>query len=300
MLSVLAMEKAMVIQGRKITPADINLIKKLLADHPSWNRTKLSRELCKKWQWLRPDGQQLKDMACRTLLLKLERTGYIELPPRQGLSVNGFRKHSSTLVPHSTEDICSSLKTLLPLKIVQITPKSDDYPLFNCLLSHYHYLGHRTTVGENMKYLVRDCDHRPLACLLFGSAAWKTAPRDRFIGWDCRKREANLSCLTNNMRFLILPWVKIPHLASHILSLISRRICNDWTTKYNHPIHLLETFVDRTRFMGTCYKAANWILAGQTKGRSRNDRDRTIQVPPKDVYVYPLIKNFRKRLCYDA
>jgi len=130
MLSVLAMEKVMVIQGRKITPAGINLIKKLLADHPSWNRTKLSRELCKKWQWLQPDGQQLKDMACRTLLLKLERAGHIELPPRQALSVNGFRKCSSTLVPHSTEDICCGLKTLLPLKIVQVTPKSDDYPLF--------------------------------------------------------------------------------------------------------------------------------------------------------------------------
>lgn len=300
MLSVLAMEKIMVIQGRKITPADIHLIKQLLADHPSWNRTKLSRELCKKWQWLREDGQQLKDMACRTLLLKLERTGYIELPPRQALSVNSFRKRSSTLARHSTEDICCSLKTLLPLKIVQVTPKSDDHPLFNCLLSHYHYLGHRTTVGENMKYLVRDCDNRPLACLLFGSAAWKTAPRDRFIGWDRQRREANLSCLTNNMRFLILPWVKVPHLASHILSLISRRICDDWKEKYNHPVHLLETFVDRTRFLGTCYKAANWILTGQTKGRSRNDRDRTIQVPPKDIYVYPLIKNFQKRLCYDA
>jgi len=290
----------MVIQGRKITPAGINLIKKLLADHPSWNRTKLSRELCKKWQWLQPDGQQLKDMACRTLLLKLERAGHIELPPRQALSVNGFRKCSSTLVPHSTEDICCGLKTLLPLKIVQVTPKSDDYPLFTCLLSHYHYLGHRTTVGENMKYLVCDCNNRPLACLLFGSAAWKTAPRDSFIGWDRHIREANLSYLTNNMRFLILPWVKVPHLASHILSLISRRICNDWIRKYNHPVHLLETFVDRTRFQGTCYKAANWILTGQTQGRSHNDRDRTIQVPPKDIYVYPLIKNFRKRLCYDA
>ncbi|MBW1887854.1 MAG: DUF4338 domain-containing protein, partial [Deltaproteobacteria bacterium] len=245
----MAMEKVMVIQGRKITPADINLIKKLLADHPSWNRTKLSRELCKEWQWLRPDGQQLKDMACRTLLLKLERTGCIKLPPRQGLSVNGFRKHSSTLLPHSTENICCSLKMLLPLKIAQVTPKSDDHPLFNCLLSHYHYLGHRTTVGENMKYLVRDCDNRPLACLLFGSAAWKTAPRDTFIGWDRLKREATISCLTNHMRFLLLPWVKVPPLASHILSLISRRICNDWTTKYNHPIHLLETFVDRTRFL---------------------------------------------------
>ena len=290
----------MVIQGRKITLADINLIKKLLTDNPSWNRTKLSRELCKKWQWLRPDGQQLKDMACRTLLLKLERAGYIELPPRQGPSVNGFRKPSSTLLPHLTEEICSPLMTLLPLKIAPVEPKSDDHPLFKCFLSRYHYLGHRTTVGENMGYLVRDHNNRPLACLLFGSAAWKTAPRDSFIGWDHQRRKRNLCYLTNNMRFLILPWVKVSHLASHILSQVSRRICDDWIKKYSHPIYLLETFVDRNRFRGTCYKAANWILTGQTQGRTRNDRNHTIQVPPKYIYVYPLIKNFRKRLCCDA
>ena len=290
----------MVIQGRKITPADTTLIKKLLVNNPRWNRTKLSRELCKKWQWVRTDGQQLKDMACRTLLLKLERAGYIELPPRQGPSVNGFRKPPPTWIPHLTEEICCPLSTLVPLKITPVDPKSDDHPLFNYLLSHYHYLGHRTTVGENMGYLVRDRDNRPLACLLFGSAAWKTAPRDRFIGWDRQRREANLSCLTNNTRFLILPWVKVSHLASHILSQVSRRICDDWIEKYRHPVYLLETFVDRDRFRGTCYRAANWILTGQTKGRSRSDRDHTIQVPPKDVYVYPLIKNFRKRLCHDA
>jgi hypothetical protein len=294
------MEKVMVMQGRKITPADIHFINQLLANHPSWNRTKVSRELCTQWEWLRPNGQQLKDMACRTLLLKLERAGYIKLPPRQVPPVNEFRKRSATLIPHSVKKICGILNTLVPLKIVQVTPQSDDHPLVNCLLSHYHYRGYRTTVGENMKYLVRDCNNRPLACLLFGSAAWKMAPRDRFIGWNCQRREANLSYLTNNMRFLILPWVKVPHLASHILSRISQCICNDWTTKYNHPVHLLETLVDRTRFQGTCYKAANWILTGQTQGRTRNDRDRTITVPPKDIYVYPLIKNFRKRLCDDA
>jgi len=239
-------------------------------------------------------------MACRTLLLKLERAGYIKLPPRQLQPVNKFRKRPATLVPHAIEKICGTLKTLVPLKIVQVTPKSDDHPLFNCFLFHYHYLRYRTTVGENMKYLVYDCNNRPLACLLFGSAAWKIAPRDRFIGWDQKRREANLSYLTNNMRFLILPWVKVQHLASHILSQVSRRIYNDWIKKYNHPVHLLETFVDRTRFQGTCYKAANWILTGQTQGRTRNDRYGTIKVSPKDIYVYPLIKNFRKRLCYDV
>jgi hypothetical protein len=294
------MEKVMVMQGRRIISSDIYLINQLLVAHPSWNRTTLSRELCKKWQWLRPSGQHLKDMACRSLLLKLERAGHIELPPRQVPPVNGFRKHAAPLVPHATQEICGSLKTLIPLKLAHLTPQSDDHPLFTCLLSHYHYLGYRTTVGENMKYLVCDCNNRPLACLLFGSAAWKTAPRDSFIGWDRHIREANLSYLTNNMRFLILPWVHVSHLASHILSKVSRRIGDDWIKKYSHPLYLLETFVDRERFHGTCYRAANWILTGQTKGRTRNDRNRTIQVSPKDIYVYPLIKDFRERLCHDA
>ena len=151
-----------------------------------------------------------------------------------------------------------------------------------------------------MRYLVRDRDNRLLACLLFGSGAWKAAPRDQFIGWNRERREANLSSLTNNTRFLILPWVTVSHLASHILSQVSRRICGDWIQKYCHPVYVLETFVEHNRFHGTCYKAANWILTGQTKGRTRNDRDHTIQVPPKDIYVYPLRNHFRKRLCHDA
>jgi hypothetical protein len=294
------MERAMVIQGRTITPADIHLIKHLLGEHPSWNRTTLSRELCKTWQWLRADGRQLKDMACRTLLLKLEQKGHIELPPRQAPSVNGSRKSFSPAIPHLTEEICGPLRTLVPLTITPVEPASDDHPLFTCFLSRYHYLGYRTIVGENMKYLVRDCNNRPLACLLFGSAAWKAAPRDSFIGWDRHIREANLSYLTNNMRFLMLPWVRVSHLASHILAQVSRRICGDWINKYRHPVYVLETFVEHNRFRGTCYKAANWILTGQTKGRSRNDRNHTIQVPPKDIYVYPLIKDFRERLRHDA
>jgi len=290
----------MVIQGRTITPTDIHLIKQLLGEHPSWNRTTVSRELCKTWQWLRADGQQLKDMACRSLLLKLERKGYIELPPRQGPSANGSRKPSPQSIPHPSEAICGPLSSLVPLIITPVEPASDDHTLFTYLLSRYHYLGHRTTVGENMRYLVRDRDNRLLACLLFGSAAWKAAPRDQFIGWDQERREANLSSLTNNTRFLILPWVTVSHLASHILSQVSRRICGDWIQKYRHPVYVLETFVEHNRFHGTCYKAANWILTGQTKGRTRNDRDHTIQVPPKDIYVYPLRKDFRKRLCHDA
>ena len=294
------MEKNMVIQGRTVSPADISYIKRLLADNPSWNRTKLSRVLCEKWHWFRANGWQLKDMACRTFLLKLERAGHIELPPRCMPSVNGSRKSSVEPVPHLTGEIRCPLKTLVPLKIAEVTPKSDEHPLFNHFLSRYHYLGHRTTVGENMKYLISDKDDRFVACLLFGSAAWKTEPRDRFIGWDRKRREANLCYMTNNTRFLILPWVRVSHLASHVLSLISGRIGDDWISKYHHPVYLLETFVDRSRYHGTCYKAANWILAGRTKGRTRNDRYNTIKAPQKDIYLYPLTRNFRRKLCRDA
>ena len=148
-----------------------------------------------------------------------------------------------------------------------------------------------------MKYLVRDQLGRPLSCVLFGSAAWKTEPRDQFIGWDAVTRERNLMYLTNNTRFLILPWVTVPHLASHLLSQLSHRLSSDWDAKYGHPIYLIETFVERMRFRGTCYQAANWICTGPTKGRTRNDRYTTIEAPVKDVYVYPLHKCFRRELC---
>jgi hypothetical protein len=293
-----SMNEKRIIQGREITLDDIEFIKQLLSDHPTWNRSRLSRELCKIWHWHRPDGQ-MKDMACRTLLLKLERAGHITLPPRQCQSTNQFRTKAKAMVPHQTQEINGSLQDLLPLQITQVSPRAKDHALFNCLLSRYHYLGHRTTVGENIHYLVRDCQGRPLACVLFGSAAWKTAPRDTFIGWDPPVREKNLIKITNNTRFLILPWVKVFNLASHILSRVSQRIAADWLTKYSHPIYLLETFVDRSRFQGTCYRAANWIYTGTTQGRTRNDRNHKIQAPVKDVYVYPLSKRFRRELCYD-
>ena len=161
----------------------------------------------------------------------------------------------------------------------------------------YHYLGHRNTVGENLRYLVRDRVGRPVACALFGSAAWKCAARDTFIGWERGARERNLQELTNNTRLLVLPWVEVPHLASHLLGSLGRRIRADWQAKYAHPVHALETFVDRSRFRGTCYRAANWVRLGATQGRSRNDRKHSIRASVKDVYLYPLIPDFRQQLC---
>lgn len=289
------MDTDTVIQGRKITAEDVDQIKRLLSENPSWHRTRLSQEICALWNWRNAKGQ-LKDMACRTLLLKLERQGKIVLPPRQQSSMNGFRGRSTPHVEHSREPVHCCLQELLPLKIGLVGESPGDGVLFKFLLSRYHYLGYRNSVGENLKYVVRGSDGRPLGCLLFGSAAWKTKPRDSFIGWGSETRKRNLFLLANNMRFLILDWVRVPHLASYILGRIARRISGDWGNKYGHGIWLLETFVDRSRFRGTCYRASNWIHVGATKGRSRNDRTHSIRVSVKDIYLYPLTKHFRREL----
>jgi hypothetical protein len=293
------MAQGMIIQGRSITADEIGLIRGLMAEHPDWGRTRLSEELCRCWNWRNGQGR-IKDMAARTLLLKLECRGFIELPARQRPSTNEFRNRRVPAVDHASEPIRGSLSDLRPLSVRVIAPRSTDLRLFKCLVARYHYLGHRNTVGENLRYLIRDRQGRPVACSLFGSAAWKCADRDAFLRWDQATRKRNLQGLTNNTRFLVLPWVEVPHLASHVLGLIARRIRGDWQVKYGHPVHALETFVDRSRFRGTCYRAANWLRLGVTRGRTRNDRDRRIQASVKDVYLYPLIPDFRRELCAPA
>lgn len=290
----MTMKEIMVIQGRTITPDESQQIRRLMEENPSWHRKRLSIELCKLWDWRASNGQ-LKDMACRTLLLKLERFGYLTLPPRL-TSANNSRRHRFILpVLHSTSPIVAALPTLTPIHMTPVA-SGEQEALFTTLLSLYHYLGYHGPVGENIKYIAFDRHDNPLACLLFGAAAWKIAPRDAFIDWDAETRKRNLHLLVNNMRFLILPWVRVPHLASHLLGQVAKRICADWIQKYGHPIYLLETFVDCQRFRGVCYKAANWRYVGQTKGRTRNDRYNTIQVSRKDVYLYPLTPHFREVL----
>lgn len=288
------MIESVVVQGRTISSNDIRLIRRCLSENPSWHRTRLSKELCRIWNWRALNGQ-FKDMACRSLLLKLEKAGYIALPPRRHPPGNTSRNQPSQYVFHNTSPIQTDLKALTPIQINAVRAPQIK-ALFNCLLSYYHYMGYHGTVGQNMKYLVADREGNPLACLLFGSAAWKIKPRDSFIGWDVATRKRNIHLITNNQRFLILPWVRVSHLASHILGHITKRISADWMARYGHPIYLLETFVQRDRFRGTCYKAANWIYVGQTKGRTRNDRDHSIRVSIKDIYLYPLSKNFRQDL----
>jgi hypothetical protein len=287
----------MVIQGRSISQEDIEQIRNVIVSNPSWNRTRVSRELCQRWEWVNHLGR-MKDMACRTLLLKLERLGHLRLPERQGSSSpNTYRNRSIQDVFHDTTPIGSSLRELIPLSI-EVVKDRGLLSLFRCLLSRYHYLGYRGTVGENMKYLVFDRRGQVLSCVLFGSAAWKVACRDDYIGWDGGGRQSRLHLVTNNMRFLILPWVRVPHLASHVLGRIVRRIREDWVTHYGHEVVLLESFVEVSRFRGTCYRAANWVYVGRTRGRSRNDRYHCIGVPAKDVYLYPLMSRFREKLVH--
>lgn len=285
-----------VMQGRQITEESLGLVRSLLISNPNWNRTRLSRELCARWNWRNALGRP-KDMAARSLLLKLERAGYIRLPARRGPSPNEWRNRHVAPPLTPDEPIRAPLCELQPLRVSVVVPGSDDAWLFHGLLAHEHYLGQRNTVGENIRYLVRDRHGRPVACALFGSAAWKCADRDAFLGWDAAQRQRNLQRLTNNTRFLIPAWVQVPHLASHVLGLIARRIRADWQAKYGHPVHALETFVDRSRFKGTCYRAANWLRLGQTRGRTRNDRAHRLRASVKDVYLYPLVANFRKELC---
>jgi len=290
------MDETTTVQGRGITQDDIELVRQLIEADPSRNRSRISRELCLLWNWRTASGQ-IKDMACRSLLLKLEQRGYITLPRRR-YPGRGCRKVAIPYVPHKTTPIACSLSGLQPVSI-QLVEDAGLLGLFQCLLARYHYLGFRSTVGENMKYMVFDRGQNPLACLLFGSAAWKCASRDDFIGWDAETRRANLHLVTNNMRFLIPSWVRVPHLASHILGRVAKRISSDWMEKYGHPIYLLETFVEQDCFQGTCYQASNWICVSQTKGRSRNGHP-GLKVPIKDVYLYPLTKRFREALSHEV
>jgi hypothetical protein len=186
---------------------------------------------------------------------------------------------------------------LQPVSLEPIRESSAQGALFKFLLQRYHYLGHRNCVGENLKYLAWSQEGRPLACLLFGSAAWKAAARDQWIGWSAEQRRHHLGWVTNNTRFLVLPWAwGVPHLASHLLGQVALRLSDDWQKKYGHPIYLLESFVEAQRFEGTCYQAAGWVPVGRTQGRSRNDRDFQLQVPIKTIYLKPLVREFRRRL----
>jgi hypothetical protein len=291
------METARRIQGRTISDADVAFVCQLIADHPDWSRNQIALTLAEAWNWRTSTGR-LKNFAGSSLLIKLEKRGLIRLPERRRPPPKRVIRSVDPDLPWpEPEPISQPLGELLPLSIEMLSTKQPRYASLAHYLVRYHYLGLRRSVGENMAYLARDRQGRDVGCALFGAAAWRVNPRDAFIRWDEPTRAERLSWITNNVRFLILPWVRVPHLASHLLARLTRRLATDWLAKYGHPVHLVETFVDRSRFKGTCYRAANWICVGQTKGRSRQDRERTLSVPVKDVHVYPLAPDFREKLC---
>lgn len=289
------MNEALVVQGRRLAPADLSRIRELIAGNPGWSRRRLSEVLCTEWAWRNGNGR-MKDMAARSLLVKLQARGMIELPPRRQTPSNRMICRRLSRQDWDTTPVRGALGGLGPLDVREVSTDATERIRFAAALTEYHYLGYRGTVGENLQYAVTDKTGRLLACLLFGSAAWKCRPRDEYVGWNPQQRARNLCLLTNNTRFLILPSVRVPHLASWILGSVLRCLSGDWQQKYGHPIVLVETFVERQRFTGTSYKAANWICLGSTTGRSRQDRDHTLQVPVKDVYVYPLDRRFRREL----
>jgi hypothetical protein len=286
-----------IVQGRKISRVEIAAIEALIEANPLWSRWRVSRVLAQRWQWYAASGQ-LKDMAARTLLLKLHRRGLIRLPERRRRPARRDPQFSpglfDSLLP---ETLVADLRSLLPLEIRVVGPKQPDYDLFQRYLAQHHYLSYGGPVGENLGYLIRSGAGVDLACLLFGAAAWKCAPRDRWIGWSAERCAQGLSFIANNSRFLILPWVRVQSLASYSLSQIATRIDTDWQRRYGHPIYLLETFVQQDRFRGTCYRAANWIQVGQTTGRTRQDRQNQVNAPFKDIYLYPLIGDVHRQLC---
>ena len=287
--------ETLVMQGRELGAAELAQLRTLIASQPGWSRYRLSRELCLLWDWRTATGQ-IKDMAARTLLIKLEERGLVELPARRCASPNRMRHKRVVPVAHAQEAIRASLAELQPLQIVELSEAPGELPLFESLLHAHHYLSYTSTVGMNLKYLVRDRQGRPVACALFGSAAWQCAARDEFIGWEPATRRRHLQRITNNTRFLVMPWVEVKLLASHVLGRILRRVRKDWRRKYAQPLSLVETFVDTSRFTGVCYRAANWIPVGETTGRTRQDRFSRIEVPRKSVLVRPLVANFREEL----
>ena len=294
------MNEIFILQGRSLGPSELSQVAQLIAENPGWSRYRLSCELAQRWDWRSRSGQ-LKDMAARTLLLKLEARELIRLPARRWASPNRMRhKQVPALDPSvSQEPIKAPLAHLRPLELREVSVEFPaDRGLFEALLHHFHYLSYRSSVGQNLQYLARERTGRPVACVLFGAAAWQCAARDQHIGWDAATRAARLHLLANNSRFLVMPWVQSAGLASHVLGLVVRRIGADWQRKYGHPLDWLETFVERTRFAGTCYQAANWIRVGQTKGRTRQDTPdgQHYAAALKDIYLFPLDRRLAQRL----
>lgn len=285
-------------RGRSVTSEQIAFIRQRITDHPQLSRWKLSRQLCEAWQWKQANGA-LRDMVCRGLLLMLHRAGEIELPPvkRQVRNRLAERERPEPVIPDN-RPVRGPLSNLQPLEFVQVRRTAEE-PLFNSLIEQYHYLGYEQPVGEHVKYLVKAPSlngGRIIACLAWASAPRHLKLRDRYLGWSDEARERNVRLAAYNTRFLILPWVRVPHLASHILGRMAKQVPADWQKLYAHPIYWLETFVDTSQFAGTCYRAANWQEIGRTQGRGHRadtfEQTRSV----KQMLGLPLHRKFRELL----
>jgi hypothetical protein len=276
------------------TNKELDQIRSLIKENPQFHRAKLSREVCQMLQWLKPDGK-LKDMSCRVAMLRMQEDGLIELPkPLRAKAV--IRKIEFTPVTDPQDSILCPVNRLPHLQLQMVNKANSS--LWNEYVERYHYLGYTPLPGAQLRYFIT-ANGQILALTGFGAAAWQTSPRDKFIGWDHEQRKRNLHLIVNNARFLILPWVQSKNLASKILALNARQLSYDWEEKYNIRPVLMESFIEKNRFAGTCYKAANWCNVGQTKGRGKLGPPGKISVPIKDVWLYPLNKNFRALLKND-
>lgn len=281
------------IRKKTITKTDLAFIQAVVNEHWNKGRTQISKILCKKWNWFQGNGH-LKDMACREILLTLYRKDLINLPPGKHDGRNLKRNRSIPIIETDQSPLEGKLSALpsIELKLVRHTNLE---PLYNSLIQQHHYLGFRQIVGNHLKYIAF-IEERPVACLGWGSPAWSVKSRDAFIGWNKSTKEKRLHFIANNTRFLILPWISIKYLASKVLALCANRISDDWIKIYNHPLYLLETFVEKDRFKGTCYKAANWTCVGHTKGIAKRGHDHLFHGKIKDVFLYPLEKHFRGKM----
>lgn len=281
-------------RGRVVTDRDVVFIRRLIADHPEASRRLLSKLLCEAWDWRQPNGE-LRDMVCRGLMLELHRSDHIELPPvRQRPRNNIVERPAPRPVAVDATPLRQRLSEIRPVEFHQVR-RTGDEKLFESLIEEHHYLGYTQPVGEHLKYLV-SVRGRPIACVAWSSAPRHLAPRDRFIGWSQVARRQNIRFLAYNTRFLVLPWVEVPHLASHILAAMARLVSLDWERIYGHPIWYLESFVEPGRFRGTCYRAANWHFLGLTTGRGKDDQTKKRNRPLKEVLGYPLTDRFRELL----
>jgi hypothetical protein len=288
------MEAVLKYRGRAVGESDVAEVRALIAAHPGASRRELSRQLCAAWNWVQPNGAP-RDMVCRGLMLELERAGLVRLPPVRMRPPNPLAHRPRPACPgiESAPIVCG-LADLGPLEF-RMVRRTPDEPLFNGLIEHHHYLRYTQPVGEQIKYMVW-AGGRPIACLAWSSAPRHLGPRDRFIGWSREARRRNIRFLAYNSRYLILPWVEVPYLASHILGQMARRVPRDWEQVYGHRVCYLETFVDPSRWRGTCYRAANWSVLGLTTGRGKASNSHRPNRPLKQVLGYPLDPRFRQML----